>query len=353
MRGALVTLRLGERCDQRLDALLAEHGLVALRPESEQDLDTLWEQAEIALLHGDPLPQCADHPRLRWIHCGHAGLDRYLPQSLFGNDRIITCAAGRSAPALAEHALFMMMQLAYDDNGLRELRRWRQWRAPPPGRRRALRGRRLGIVGMGHSGQALAQYAHALGMQVCGWRRSSRPFPPSVASGYSQAAGDDFAAFLSRCEFLVLACSLNDANRQLIGRAELLALPEGAFLINIARGGLVDQAALLAALDSGRLMGTGLDVHLPEPLPVDNPLWTHPKVVMSPHNTPRLADREERQLDLIADNLRRYRDGVPLRNQLALADVSHPPESPTLGRWSRLQQRVWNRAYRWFGRQRR
>lgn len=348
LANVLLTLALAAPWQQRLRELLQASGCRILEAGPGTPPDALLQQADIALLQGDPWPACASAARLRWLHCGHSGVDRHLPAAQFVPGRSITSAAGRSAPALAEHALFMLMQLAYADSELRWLRRWRQWRAPPPERRRALHGRTLGIIGMGHTGRCLADLGLALGLRVLGWRRQAAPFPASVAQGYSAAAGDRLPEMLAQCEFLVLACALNDGSRGLLGAAELAALPRGAILVNVARAALVDEAALLAALDAGHLGGAGLDVHYREPLPARSRWWSHPRVVMSPHRGPRLDSRDERHFRLIEDNLRLFLAGQPLHNLLGPADACTPAPAPTPADWrERLSRRLLDLGFRW------
>jgi phosphoglycerate dehydrogenase-like enzyme len=120
---------------------------------------------------------------------------------------------------------------------------------------------------------------------------------------------------------VVLAVPLSDATHHLIGPPQLAQMRPGAFLVNMARGPVVDEAALLAALRGGRLAGAGLDAFAREPLPADSPLWEAPNVLITPHVTPQVPDRTGRFLDLIAENARRYRAGEPLLNLLQPEDV--------------------------------
>lgn len=128
------------------------------------------------------------------------------------------------------------------------------------------------------------------------------------------------------------------------GSAALAALPRGAFVINIARGGLLDESALLSALDAGHLGGAGLDVFAVEPLPVESRLWRHPRVIMSPHATPRQVDREARHYAILVENLARFQRGDPLINALGPADAWQPPvavQRSLLDRlWRRLSPRL-------------
>jgi phosphoglycerate dehydrogenase-like enzyme len=301
-------------------------------------------QTVVAWLPGDPPLEIYALPKLRWIHGGHAGLERGLRPGCLRPGLALTSAAGRSAQALAEHAVYLMMDLAYAGERLRRLRRWHLYAAPDPTQRRALWQRTVGVVGMGHVGQRLVELARALGMRVRAWRRRDLPFPPGVDAGFSAAAGDRFSEFLAPCEFLVLAASLNDHSRQLIDATALAALPRGAFVINIARGGLLDESALLSALDAGHLGGAGLDVFAVEPLPIESRLWRHPRVIMSPHATPRQVDREARHYAILVENLARFQRGDALINALGPADAWQPPvavQRSLLDRlWRRLSPRL-------------
>ena len=213
-------------------------------------------------------------------------------------------------------------------------------------------GRTLGIIGLGHSGGTLGRYAKGLGMRVLAWRRRALAAPESADCVHSTAAGDVLISMLAECEFLVLACPLNDATRHLIGARELAALPRGAFVVNIGRGALIDERALIAALKSGHLSGAGLDVFETEPLPPESPLWSMPQVLISPHSIPRAVNREERHGEMLAENLRRFAAAEPLLNRLGPEDALTPKGSPrprsplqrlhTRARWLlfRLQERL-------------
>ncbi|MGQ0801333.1 MAG: NAD(P)-dependent oxidoreductase [Pseudomarimonas sp.] len=344
-RFALLTLRLPPALQGQLETALLAQGFSLLHPTDAASFKTAIAEAEIALLQGNANSDCLGHAGLRWIHCGHAGLEGYLPVVLVNGTATITSAAGRSAPALAEHALFLMMCLAYDHAGLTVFRRWRQWQAPPVAKRRALHGRTLGIIGLGHTGSALAAYANALGMRVLVWRRQPAD-PASVERVYCAADGDHLVDMLGQCEFVAITCSLNAATHHLFGAAELAALPRGAFLINVGRGAVIDEAAMIAALRSGQLGGAGLDVVEWEPLAANSPLWRMPNVQISPHRTPRLADREQRHLAMIETNLARYLAGLPLLNALGAEDAITPQQAPPRSFYQRALSLVWRCLYR-------
>jgi phosphoglycerate dehydrogenase-like enzyme len=350
-RVAVLSLKLPQALQQPLEDAFRAKGFELTRPQTPQQWSQALARAEIAWLASNADARFLDRPHLRWIHCGLAGLDRFLPPALFVHGVAMTSAAGRSAQALAEHALYLMMALAYDEPGLRRYRRWRRFQAPPPERRRALYGRTLGIVGLGHSGSTLAAYAQALGMRVLGYRRRDQSVA-GVDRLYCAANGDRLIEMLRECEFVALACALNQGSLRLLGAPELAALPRGAFLVNIARGALVDEAALLAALRSGQLAGAGLDVFEQEPLPPAHAFWCLPQVLISPHRPPRQHDREQRHATLLAENLRRYCAGEPLLNLLTAADAIAPMALRVPPLSERLRNLYWRLAARAFVRRR-
>jgi phosphoglycerate dehydrogenase-like enzyme len=258
---------------------------------------------------------------LRWVHCDKAGLDGSASPEVFSRGLLITGSGGRSDPALAEHAIFFMLSLAYDSSALLAAQGARRWRMPHKNALRALYGRTVGILGLGHIGSALASRCKALGMHVLGYRRRHSEPPDGVDRVYSVERGDSLLPLLKECDFLALALPLTDATHGLIGAAELRHMKPSAFIINIARGALVDEIALRTALKEGRLAGAGLDVFSVEPLPRNSPLWTTPKVLITPHATPRLEDRTERSIEIIAENARRFRSGQSMLNLLTEREI--------------------------------
>jgi phosphoglycerate dehydrogenase-like enzyme len=186
---------------------------------------------------------------------------------------------------------------------------------------RALHGRTIGIIGMGHTGAELAPRAKALGMRVLGYRRRDRPAPHGVDQMFSADKGETIGPILDQADVVVLTINLSDATHHLIGAPEIARMKPGVIIVNMARGGVMDEVALMAALRSGHVAGAGLDVFATEPLPADSPLWDTPNVLITPHFTPPVPDRSNRSLEIILENLRRYRQGVPMLNRITAEDV--------------------------------
>ena len=277
--------------------------------------------ADVAVL-GDTIDdRVVASPSLRWVHCDIAGLDRAAHPAVFDRGLIVTGSAGRSAPALAQHAFYLALALTFDGPGLWEQQKRHVWAAPPGYHDRVgLPGRTLGIVGLGHTGREMAALGRAFGMRVLAHRRRETDAPPEVDRLFCADRGETVDELLRESDVVMLACPLTDETHHLIDAGRLAAMKPTAYLVNLARGPVVDEAALVDALVRGRIAGAGLDVAETEPLPPDAAIWSAPNVVITPHVTPRLTDRTRRSVRIIAENARRFRAGEPLLNELRPED---------------------------------
>ncbi|WP_248930670.1 D-2-hydroxyacid dehydrogenase [Paenibacillus hamazuiensis] len=327
IRVVLTTVDYKEEHYRRLVQAFEPASLIRLRSDDREGIRQALEVADVAVLAGDILDErFFQAPLLRWIHCDHAGLNKSARPELFERGLLVTSSAGRSSPALAEHAIFFMLALAYQFPRFLDAQRAHQWGVPGQNDLRGLYGRTVGIVGMGNTGADLAVRAKAMGMRVLGYRRSSAPPPPGVDRLFCAADGDSLDELLTESDFIVLAVPLSNATHHLIGRRELALMKRSACIVNMARGAVIDEAALAEALYAGQIGGAGLDTFTREPLPSDSPLWDAPNTLITPHTTPQVPDRTGRSIDIIAENVRRYRAGEPLLNELRPDDV-YTPES--------------------------
>jgi phosphoglycerate dehydrogenase-like enzyme len=250
-------------------------------------------------------------PRARWIQLTRSGVGETLRE--LGLDRsgiVFTNAAGVHAVPLAEFVVLGLMYLFKDVHGLREEQAQRTW-APPGLVFRVLAGSRVLLIGLGGLGRQVAVTLAGLGVEVWGHRRGEGAAPPGVAR---VVGGPELHDALGRVDALVVACPYTAETHHMIGAAELAALPAGAFVVNIARGAIIDEAALVDALASGHLGGAALDVFEMEPLPATSPLWAMRNVLISPHRASVVEAENGLIVDIFVDNLRRYLDGRPLRN---------------------------------------
>lgn len=251
--------------------------------------------------------------RLRWIYSITAAVDRFMSPELIASD-VVICNAGRvHGPVVAEHAIAMIMALAkrvptavrYQDR--RKWARDAMWNERP--RPREVRGATLVQVGLGSIGAEIASLSSALKMHVIGIREH----PERGTEGAHEVLGyDSLDSAIARADYVVLAAPETARTRNLIDGRRLQLFKPDAYLINVARGSLVDEVALVAALRNRQLAGAALDVFSEEPLPRRSRLWKMPQVLVTPHTAFLTEKVWERHYALFADNLRRYLAGQPL-----------------------------------------
>jgi phosphoglycerate dehydrogenase-like enzyme len=250
-------------------------------------------------------------PALRWVQGTAAGAGEQVRAAhLSAADlaRItFTTAAGVHGGMLAEFAFYGLLALRKDAARLARIRAERSWEHFAMGE---LDGSTIAIIGMGGIGAAVARRARAFGMQVIGVARTARPNPLAD----EMVAISDIGDACRRAQAIVATLPGTDATRGLIDRAIIASWGPTTVFINVGRGAIVDQAALIEALQAGAIGGAVLDVSTPEPLPPDNPLWTLPNVIFSPHTAALSVRENERIVDLFCDNIRRFTEGLPLRN---------------------------------------
>ncbi|KKB09885.1 D-2-hydroxyacid dehydrogenase [Devosia chinhatensis] len=239
----------------------------------------------------------AEH--LKWVHSWAAGPDHQLYPEFAAHTAMLTSSAGNGAVPLAEHAMMLMLML--NRNALRWIdsqraHRWDRFTHAE------LNGLTLGIIGAGHSGTDLALKAKAFHMRVLGLRRSDRP-APNFDQFFQR---EQLHAMLEQCDFVVVTAPLTPETKGMIDKAALAAMKPSAFIVCFSRGGIIDDAALLSALQDGRLAGAGLDAHGQEPLPAESPFWDLPNTLITPHNGATTEATRERGFAIFLDNLRRY-----------------------------------------------
>ena len=289
----------------------AAAGRVRLLPLRGEEGETGLDDVEIAVYgpYEGPLSfrELADRmPGLHWIHSTGAGIDSFASPGLAERGVIVTNSAGVYAPAMAEYAIAAMVAIARDFRRLIAQQDERCWNHEEISGRE-LYGKRVGIVGYGLTGRYLAGVCKALGMEV--WATKRRPMLIEGEPVDRLLPAHGLHELLGASDYVVVTASLNSTTRHLLGDAEFSALKPGAGLVNVARGGLVDQDALLRALDDGRVGGAVLDVVVPQPLPPESRLWTHPHVIVTSHISGGSPEGWARSMDLFLWNLPLYLDG--------------------------------------------
>jgi glyoxylate/hydroxypyruvate reductase A len=246
-------------------------------------------------------------PRVRWIQSSSSGVGEWVRRlGLLDAPITVTNAAGIHAMPLAEFALFAMLYFAKRWPRMAAEQRAHHWERCTID---TLAGKTVGIVGLGQVGRTVAQLATPFGLRVIGIRRGA-----GESNVDHVQLTSELGTLLSVSDYVVLSVPHTSETAGMIGKDQLAQLKAGAVLINIARGNIVDEPALIDALTSGRLGGAALDVFSREPLAVDSPLWDMPNVLVTPHSMSTACDENVRLTDLFCDNLRRYVNGKPLRN---------------------------------------
>jgi phosphoglycerate dehydrogenase-like enzyme len=323
----IVSHQLGARYGARIAHAAARDGvaaeILALPADPTGRLsDAECARAEIAFFSGDVFPDFARQffsavrkaPRLKWLHVFNVGVDHPIFDEMLDRGIRLTTSAGSSAAPIAQTAIMALLALARGFPRWLVAQRDRRWdpeRGAPP---RDLQDQTAVILGLGKIGAEIARLARVLGLKVIGVRRSPRGAGDPVDELHPPAA---LPGLLARCDWLIIACPLTSETRGLIDAAALARLPRGARLINIARGEIVYEKALIAALKSGQLAGAYLDAFETEPLPPESPLWDMPNVLVTPHNSAAAAGNDQRVLEIFLDNLGRWHRGGPLVNEVA------------------------------------
>ncbi len=245
-------------------------------------------------------------PALEWLHLGHAGSDAPVFQEMMDRGVAVTNSSGVTAEPIAQSVMAGLLAL---NRGLplwAEDQRSHAWQRHDDRLPRDLRGQTVAVLGLGTIGGHVARYARAFGMRVVGLRRS----PAGIEDGVDEwATPDRLAEVLPRADVLVVTLPLTSQTRGLLDASMLDLLPEGAIFINVARGQIVDEAALTERLASGRLGGAYLDVFEEEPLPETSPLWDLPNVIISPHDAGRSAGNRERVDAIFREEATRWARG--------------------------------------------
>lgn len=317
----LVTTSLDEECIQQITTISPKINLRDVSDfanaeergdfSSREQFDAHLAEAEIIYGPGPPKNVIARASKLRWIQTTGAGVDDFLDSDIIESSVIVTNASGgKYAISVAECVLEMMLMFVKKmplDFQLKQERKWKTFSLT------VLHSKTVGIVGLGSIGRRVARLSKVFGMRVLATRRSTRSTTRTrnVDILFSQ---DQLPQLLSDSDFVVLALPLTPETNNLIGEEQLLTMKPTAYLINIGRGNIVDEAALTRALEENRIAGAGLDVFVTEPLPVESRLWELPNVILSPHVAGEIEDYDLPATRLFADNLRRYLNGKRLRN---------------------------------------
>ncbi len=323
----LCTLPLPDSWFDELRSRMPGVAVHRLAPGDAPDGDLL---ARVDLLHtSEWFPGLAEVPALRCVQLDTSGVDHVRATELWATDIPIATLGGIAPVPMAEYAMMTILELAHRIPLVEQLRATRTW--PSNAERlssltpHALAGSTVGIIGYGRIGREISRLATAFGMNVIGVRRtaggaSAAQFDTGRMELDADRADvvtmDRLDEALTRSDFLVVVVPLTELTRGMIGAVQLDLLPHGAFVINIARGGIVDETALLERLRDGRVGGVAVDVFDSEPLRADSVWWSEPGALVTPHLAGLAPQYHAQTLDLVVENLTRLATGQPLVNEV-------------------------------------
>ncbi|WP_439592986.1 D-2-hydroxyacid dehydrogenase [Microbacterium sp.] len=324
----LCTLDLPDAWFAELSQRVPQASIHRLAPGEEPSTELL---AEVDLLHtSEWFPDAAHVPSLRCVQLDTSGVDHVRRTSLWDTDIPIATLGGIAPVPMAEYAMMTILELAHRMPRIQELRDARRWptnadrlaRLTP----RQLAGATLGIVGYGRIGREISRLASAFGMRVLGVKRtaSARPASGKFDTGRRAAEEDPTVLFgmdrldevLAQSDVLVVVVPLTELTRGMLGASQLDLLPHGALVVNIARGGILDESALLERLRDGRIAAAALDVFDDEPLPPGSPWWSEPNTLVTPHVAGLAPQYHAQTLDLVVENLTRLAEQRPVLNEV-------------------------------------
>ena len=274
--------------------------------------------AEVALTTSIRPEQFLAAKKLRWIHSPSAAVHQFIYPEFVNSEVILTNGRDVHGPVVAEHVIALIFALAKNLPAAVRFQQqhiWGQEIAWGPGHRpRELAGATLGLIGLGSIGRAVAAHAAALGMNVIAARQHpENQTPESVREVLPSSRLDEL---LARSDYVVLAAPVTQSTQKMIGRPQLATMKPDAYLINVSRGALIDESALIESLRGHKIAGAALDVFEKEPLPPDSPLWDIDNLLITPHTAGMSEKIWERQYLLFSENLRRYLSGQPLLAQV-------------------------------------
>jgi D-2-hydroxyacid dehydrogenase (NADP+) len=297
---------------------LRDTGIKCFEVRAYDDLVKRIGEADVVLASGmwknDLIPHAS---KLKFIQSISSGMDQYSKELLDAKGIRLASAAGVNARAVAEHAIALILAIARRLPEARDNQHKKTWRGmigDLAQREDELGGKTLLVVGMGRIGSHLAKLARAFDMKVVGIRRD----PKAGANGADSIHGmGDLVGLVPEADFVALTCALTPETTGLMSAAAFAAMKPSSVFVNVARGKVADEAALIATMKAGRIWAAALDVTADEPLPADSPLWSMPNVFITPHTAGETRAYEDNVLDILMENLDRlWRDEKSLRNQV-------------------------------------
>ena len=324
----LITFPLSEELINKIKEVSPQLNITVLPAKSPQEIDEeVWEKTEI-LITERVIPPSDKAPALQWIQFNYAGIDFALNEEIFEKRSLqVTTLSGAAAPQVAEFALTMMLAISHKLPSILKFQMNHEW---PPDRfvrftPREIRSSTVGLIGYGSIGREIARILTPFGVKILACKKNVMQTQDDgyQIAGLGDPNGDLFSrlypyqaikSMMKECDFVVVTVPLTNETHHLIAEEELAVLKPSAYLVDVSRGDIVKNSALKAALQEKKLAGAVLDVFEQEPLPKDHPMWDTPNLIISPHIAGVSHHYNERSVNLIIENLKRYLNNTNLLN---------------------------------------
>ncbi|PKO04907.1 MAG: hypothetical protein CVU41_15000 [Chloroflexi bacterium HGW-Chloroflexi-3] len=324
----LITFPLSEELINKIKEVSPQLNITVLPAKSSQEIDEeVWKKTEI-LITERVIPTSEKVPALQWIQFNYAGIDFALNEDVFQKSSIqFTTLSGAAAPQVAEFALTMMLVMSHKLPSILKFQMNHEW---PPDRfsrftPREIRASTVGLVGYGSISREIARLLTPFGVKILACKKNVMQTQDDgyQIPGLGDPNGDLFSrlypyqaikSMMKECDFVVVTVPRTNETYHLIAEEELAILKPSAYLVDVSRGGIVKNSALKAALQEKKLAGAMLDVFEQEPLPKDHPMWDTPNLIISPHIAGVSLQYNERSVNLIIENLKRYLNNTKLLN---------------------------------------
>ena len=305
----IVTARLNEKDLNTVRAIAPDVDFVVTT--TREDMLREIEDADALFGHGATPELIHRAKRLRWIQTGNVGVEGMMFPELINSDIVLANARGTTAINIAEHVMALVLAFARTIHTLVKRQTEKVWERRVNLPVLEIAGETLGILGLGSIGLETAKRAHAFDMRLLAVDPTQTEKPDYVESLWKT---DRLHDMLRQSDFVAICCPLTPETQGMMGAAEFRAMKPTAFLINIARGKIVDETALIKTLQAGEIAGAGLDATDPEPVAQDNPLWEMDNVIITPHNAGQSPKAPRRVFELFCENLKHFIAGEPLIN---------------------------------------
>lgn len=322
IKKVLTTVNYNEAQLQKLKSFFDGSEFVHLSHADSEGIAREIKDADVVILPCDLDDRFLQSPSVKWIHCDHAGLNKSARPEVFKKGIILTGSAGRSAPVLAEHCVYFMLLSCYHTKDFLKAQENHEWGVDGQENLRGLFGRTVGIIGFGNNGRMLAERLHAFGMDIIAYDRNPIEGFDYLSKKLCSEKGDTLDYLYENSDFVVLCIALSDETHHLINKEAFSKMKKGVTLVNMARGGVVDTKALIEAIKNKTVACAGLDVFEDEPLGKGSELWDMKEVYITPHCTPQVPDRTGRSIEIIGENVRRYKAEEPMLNRVSAKDVN-------------------------------